>query len=103
MFKYGQIRPTDSQSHLFEDVRRLTDFCKAALSTSSSNAGTFCSSRLAVHSASGPFSHSGIGELKPILRRPIRMSSGILPCIARRAIHLVCELEDLLAPGSAIV
>src|ERR1044072_3228920 len=103
MLKYGQIRRTESQAPLEEDVRRLTDFCKAALSTRSSNAGTFCSSRLAVHSASGPFSHSGIGELKPILRRPIRMSSGILPCMARRAIHLLWVSDDLLAPGNAIV
>jgi hypothetical protein len=36
-------------------------------------------------SASGPFSHSGIGELKPTLRFPARIDSGIRPVMARLA------------------
>src|SRR2546422_7178990 len=85
MFRYGHIRPLDSQSHVFDAVRRSTVLRSLASSTSSENAGTFLSSTEAVQPESGPFNHSGIGELKPTLRRPMRMDSGIQPAIARRA------------------
>src|SRR5271156_3805846 len=89
IFRYGQIRPTDSQSQLFEAVKRLTAWLRRVSSTSSEKAATFCCSNAAVQLASGPFSHSGIGELKPTLRRPMRIDSGIRLAIAFRATSLV--------------
>src|ERR1700761_8715131 len=94
-FRYGQIRPTDNQSQLFDAVKRSIDLRKLASSTNSENAGTLRSSSSAVHPARGPFSHSGIGELKPTLRRPMRIVSGIRPSIARRAIILLNPSDDL--------
>src|SRR5882757_2635343 len=103
MLRYGQIRPTVSQSQTCCAVKRLTTFRSDVSSTSSVNAGTLRPSSSAVQPDNGPFNHSGIGELKPTLRRAVRMLSGIRPAIARRATTLVAPSADLLVSGSAIV
>src|SRR5579863_7170626 len=101
-FKYGHAQPAERHVHDCVRPRRSTAARRAFSSTISSNAGTRRERTSATQGRRGPFSHDGIGELNPTLRRWTRIASGIFPFIELRAITLVSPCPLLLLSGNAI-